>query len=98
MQFVAFGERRIRLELHTRYAPTVALVGIAIALAVTFVPVLLDRAVLTHAPPPNAPVVHLGTVELITAFAFDVGVFLLVVGFSVSSFSFVAREEERTAS
>jgi len=95
MQFVAFGERRTRHELHTRYAPAVALVGIAIAIAVTFIPVLFAREVLTHAPPPDAPIVHLGTMELITAFAFDVGVFLLVAGFSVSSFSLVAREEIR---
>lgn len=93
MQFVAFGERDVRRVLHTTYAPAVAVLGLTLALAVTFAPVLTEKPILTHAPPPDAPVVHLGTVELITAFAFDVGVFLLVVGFSVTSLSLVARAE-----
>ena len=93
MQFVAFGERDVRRMLHTRYAPAIAVIGLALALVVTFVPVLMGAPILTHSPPPNAAVVHLGTVELITAFAFDVGVFLLVVGFSVTSLSLVGRAE-----
>ena len=91
MQFVAFGEREVRRVLHTRYAPTVAIVGLATALAVTFIPVLRGQPPLTHVPQPGAPVVHLGTLELLSAFAFDVGVFMLVVGFSVSSLSLLAR-------
>lgn len=97
MQFVAFGERHVRRELHTRYAPTVAVLGLALALAVTFVPVLLGHPILTHWPPPDAPVIHLGRVELLSAFAFDIGVFLLVVGFSVTALSLVARAESREA-
>lgn len=97
MQFVAFGERHVRRELHTRYAPAVAILGLALALAVTFIPVILGRPILTHWPPPDVPVIHLGRVELITAFAFDIGVFLLVVGFSVTALSLVARAEARDA-
>lgn len=93
MQFVAFGERQVRRELHTKYAPAVALLGLALALAVTLVPVVMGMPILTHAPPPDATVVHFGSVELITAFAFDAGVFLLVVGFVVTSLSLVARAE-----
>ena len=98
MQFVAFGERHVRRDLHTRFAPAVAILGIALALAVTFVPVLMGAPILTHSPPPDASVMHLGTVELLTAFLFDVGVFLLVVGFSVTSLSLVARAEAWAAS
>jgi hypothetical protein len=50
---------------------------------------------LTQWPPPDAPVVHLGTLELISAFVFDVGVFLLVLGFSVTGLSLLARAEIR---
>ena len=93
MQFVAFGERNVRRVLHTKFAPAIAVLGLALALAVTFVPVFRGNPILTHSPPPGAPVVHLGTVELITAFVFDIGVFCLVVGFSVTSLSLVARAE-----
>ncbi len=95
MQFVAFGERHVRRELHTRYAPGVAVLGLALALGVTFLPVWRGLPILTQWPPPDAPVIHLGRVELISAFAFDVGVFLLVLGFSVTALSLVARAESR---
>jgi multisubunit Na+/H+ antiporter MnhB subunit len=96
MQFVAFGERTVRRRLHTRFAPPVAMVGLGLALAVTFVPVLLGRPILTHAPLPGTPVIHLGTLELLTAVVFDVGVFLLVAGFSVTALTLLARAEARS--
>jgi multisubunit Na+/H+ antiporter MnhB subunit len=95
MQFVAFGEREVRRQLHTRYAPGVAFAGLALGLVVTFLPVLRGEAPLTHLPPPGAAVIHLGTVELLSAFVFDVAVFLLVVGFGVTSLSLLARAEHR---
>jgi multisubunit Na+/H+ antiporter MnhB subunit len=97
MQFVAFGERNVRRELYTRYAPMVAVLGLALALCVTFLPLLRGLPLLTHWPPPDAPVIHFGRVELITAFAFDVGVFLLVTGFAVTGLTLVARAEARDA-
>ncbi len=95
MQFVAFGERTVRRSLHTRYAPVVAMCGLALALACTFLPVLRDLPVLTHWPPADAKVMHFGTVEILTAVAFDIGVFLLVVGFTVTALSLVSRAESR---
>jgi multisubunit Na+/H+ antiporter MnhB subunit len=97
MQYVAFGERRVRRELHTRLAPGVAVVGLALALAVTFLPLLAGRPVLTHWPPPDATVIHLGRVELLPPFVFDIGVFLLVLGFTVTGLTLVARTEAREA-
>ena len=97
MQFVAFGERHVRHELHTRLAPAVGVVGLALALSVTFLPLLRGMPVLTHWPPPDAPVIHVGRVELITAVVFDIGVFLLVLGFAVAAISLVARAEARDA-
>ncbi len=95
MQFVAFGERQVRRQLHTRYAPGVAAFGLGLALAVTFVPVLRGQPVLTSSPGPGEPVFHLGSIEFLTAFVFDIGVFLLVTGFTVTSLSLLARAESR---
>lgn len=95
MQYVAFGERHVRRALHTRFAPGIGILGLAVALGVTFLPVLRGLPVLTHWPPPDASVIHLGRVELITAFVFDIGVFLLVLGFTVTGLTLVARAEAR---
>ncbi len=95
MQFVAFGERNVRRSLHTRYAPVVAMCGLALALACTFLPVLRGLPLLTHWPSPDAKVLHFGTVEILTAVAFDVGVFLLVLGFTVTALALVSRAESR---
>jgi hypothetical protein len=51
---------------------------------VVFVPVLAGGAPLQHAPAPGGKVVHLGSLELLTAVAFDVGVFALVLGLAVA--------------
>ncbi|HEX2410950.1 MAG TPA: proton-conducting transporter membrane subunit, partial [Solirubrobacteraceae bacterium] len=45
---------------------------------VAFVPALFGDAPLQHVPPPGADVVTIGSLELITAVLFDVGVFALV--------------------
>ena len=95
IQFVAFGERNVRRNLHTRYAPVVAMSGLALALACTFFPVLRGLPVLTQWPPADAKVWHFGTLEILTAFLFDIGVFLLVVGFTVTSLALVSRAEAR---
>jgi hypothetical protein len=42
--------------------------------------VLFGDPPFTHLPPPGEPVVKIGTLELITAVAFDLGLFLLVTG------------------
>ena len=91
LQVVAFGQAETERRLPIRFAPAVAVAGLVVALTVTFLPVGFGRPILTHAPGPDASVVHLGSLELITAVAFDVGVFLLVFGFAVASLSLVAR-------
>jgi multisubunit Na+/H+ antiporter MnhB subunit len=62
----------------------VGLAGVALAFAVFAVPVLLGDAPLQHSPAPGASVTKIGSLELITAVLFDVGVFLLVLGASVA--------------
>ena len=61
------------------------------SLSVGAAPLFFGQAVLTQSPPPGAEVVHLGTLEFMTAVLFDFGVFLLVLGFAVGVVSFFAR-------
>ena len=96
MQFVAFGAQQVRWQLHSRHAPSIAVIGLAVALTVTFLPVVLGLPLLMHAPPPTAAVIQVGTLEMVTAFVFDIGVFLLVIGFSVTTLTLIARAGEWT--
>ena len=67
-----------------------AIGGLLVALAVVFVPVLLGQPPLRHAPPPGAEVIHLGSLELLTAVLFDAGVFALVLGMVVATIHLIA--------
>ncbi len=83
LQYLAFGRRAVRHLLPPFLASAAVLGGLLLALLTAFVPTLFGQAVLTHAPPPGAAVVSLGTLEVHTAVLFDVGVFSLVFGFVV---------------
>jgi multicomponent Na+:H+ antiporter subunit B len=74
-----------------RHAPVIAACGLLIALTVGFLPVALGDPPFTHYPPPGDAVVKIGTLELITAVAFDVGLFLLVAGALVTLVHQLAR-------
>jgi multicomponent Na+:H+ antiporter subunit B len=63
-----------------RHAPTVAVVGLLTALACGFFGVALGDPPFTHQPGPGEHAIKIGTLELITAVAFDIGVVLLVSG------------------
>ncbi|MCS7006945.1 MAG: hypothetical protein NZL88_05265 [Gaiellaceae bacterium] len=97
-QYLAFGRREADRLLLARLAPLGAMAGLALTLAVTFSALARGKPLLTHAPPPGSDVVHLGTLELVTALAFDVGVFLLVFGAIVGILRTVAlaRAEDVT--
>ncbi len=92
---LAFGGAKAARLLPVRHGPATALVGLLLALVVAFVPALRGDAPLTHAPRAGSEPVHLGTLELVSAVAFDVGVFLLVVGVAVGVLEIVAREADR---
>lgn len=89
--FAAFGARETHRLLPVRRAFAVAVFGLLLAIVVGFAPLLAGDPPFTHAPPPEEPVVKLGTLELITAVAFDVGVFALVLGVVVGSLDYAAR-------
>ena len=90
LQYLAFGRAAVRPALPVRHAAQLAVAGLLLALAVAFVPVLAGGAPLQHAPAPGAAVVHLGSLELLTAVAFDVGVFALVLGMAVATIDLIA--------
>ena len=96
LQVVVFGHEEVGRRLRLRFAPVVAFTGLGIGLAVAFVPALLGRPIMTHAPAPGDEVVHLGTLELLTAVLFDVGVFLLVLGFAISAITMFSRARVRS--
>ncbi|HET6692472.1 MAG TPA: MnhB domain-containing protein [Miltoncostaeaceae bacterium] len=63
-----------------RYAPVATSVGMLIALGFGFAGVVAGEPPFTHHPGPGDDVVKIGTLELITAVGFDIGLFLLVTG------------------
>ena len=78
-------------------APAAAVTGLLLALAVAFVPCCAGSAPLQPRAAHGRRGRQLGTLELITAVAFDVGVFLLVLGHgrSAPSSSWPARSPPR---
>ena len=63
-----------------RFAPVVAVTGLLLAIATGFFPIVRGKPIFTHWPPPGQDPMRIGTLELMTAVVFDVGVFLLVLG------------------
>ena len=81
LQYVADGARRAEAALpFLRFAPHIAGTGLLLALAVGFFAVLDGKPMFTHWPGPGVHPTRIGTLEVLTAVLFDIGVFLLVVG------------------
>lgn len=100
LQMLAFGHARVAAELPVHRAPAVAMIGLLVAGAVFAIPVALGAAPLQHWPAPGDEPVYVGTLELITAVVFDIGVFLLVLGACVTiidALAGAAAEEEEIA-
>ena len=92
LRYVAFGIERTERSLPVlAHAPVIAAGGLLLALAVGFLPVAAGDPPFTHRPGPGADVVKFGMLELISAVAFDVGVFLLVCGVLVTLVHHLAR-------
>lgn len=91
LQYLVFDHETAERMVIVRYAPLGALIGLLMALLIAYVPVLFGHAVLTAFPRAGEPAVHFGTVEFITPVLFDIGVFLVVYGFSVGAIGAIAR-------
>lgn len=91
MQYLAFGRREVEHTLPVRGIGKLAYAGLLIGLTIAIVPLFLGDPLLKQHPPPGADVIYLGTLELITAVAFDLGIFLVVLGYGTGVISLVSR-------
>jgi multicomponent Na+:H+ antiporter subunit B len=89
LQYLAFGRAAVERALPVRRAAQLAIGGLLLALTVAFVPALAGRAPLQHAPLPGEDVIKVGSLELIGAVVFDVGVFALVLGMAVATIGLI---------
>jgi multicomponent Na+:H+ antiporter subunit A len=94
LRYLAFGHERTRRLPAVRHSLAIAFSGLLVALGVAAAPLLFGDAPLTHYPPAGSEPVHAGTIELMSAVLFDVGVFVLVFGFTVGVVSIFARASE----
>jgi multisubunit Na+/H+ antiporter MnhB subunit len=79
LRYIVLGGDRAERSLPLlRHAPVAAALGLVTALAVGFFPLVQGEPPFTHLPAPGEDVVKIGTLELATAIAFDVGIFVLV--------------------
>lgn len=97
LQGLAFGADELERIPVARYAPVISFVGLGLVLAVAFTPLLFGDPLFLHWPRINDHAFHFGALEFITPVAFDIGVFLIVYGFSVGAVMAVARAETRQA-
>lgn len=96
LRYVVLGAERTERGLPIlRFAPVLVAVGLVLSLAVASIGPLRGDPPFTHVPAAGAHVVHLGTLELITAVVFDLGVFLLVTASLVVLVHNLARLAER---
>lgn len=92
LRYITLGPKRAERGLPLlRHTPVAAAAGLFLALAVGFFPVALGEPPFTHFPPPGEHVIEIGTLEVMTAVAFDIGVFLLVTGVLVMLIHHLAR-------
>ncbi len=94
LQYVAFGREQVAAELPVERAPLVGLAGLSLAVLVFALPVAFGDAPLEHRPAAGETPAHVGSLELITAVAFDVGVFLLVLGSAITVIDALATERK----
>jgi multisubunit Na+/H+ antiporter MnhB subunit len=80
VQYAAHGAAAVREAFPVRWAPRVAVAGLVVALADALQAPVRGEPLLTHEPAPGTEALKVGTLELVTAVVFDVGVFLLVLG------------------
>ena len=81
LHYLALGDPAAEAALPLlRHGPGLAVLGVLLALASGFFPLLLGDPPFSHRPGPGEHVVTVGALELFTPLVLDLGVFLLVVG------------------
>jgi multisubunit Na+/H+ antiporter MnhB subunit len=97
LQGLAFGADELDRMPIARFAPVLSFAGLALALTTVFSPLVFGKPLFLHWPPITEKAAHFGVLEFITPVLFDIGVFLVVYGFSVGVVTAVARAEVRQA-
>ncbi len=91
LQGVAFGADEFERLPLVRFAPVGAVIGVFISALVAFVPVLFGEPIFRHWPHAGEHAAQFGTLEFITPVLFDVGVYLVVIGFCVGAITSISR-------
>lgn len=92
LQYLTFGAEQVEAEIPLlRHAPRVAIAGLLVAIAAGFFPIVTGDPPFTHWPGPGEHVVYFGTLELVTAMLFDIGIFLLVAGSMIALIHHLAQ-------
>lgn len=91
MQYLAFGREQAERMLPLRGIGYMAFFGLLLTLLVAFRGPIVGDTLMTQWPLPGESVIHFGTLEIITAVAFDVGIFLLVLGYGTGVIGLIAR-------
>ena len=79
LRYITWGAERTERSLPVlRHTPAIAVGGLLTAIGVGFAGVVVGDPPFTHLPAPGEGPVKIGTLELITAVAFDLGLFVLV--------------------
>lgn len=92
LRYVSLGRRLAERSLPIlRHAPIVAGAGLLLALGTGFAGLLVGDPPFTLYPRASEPVIHIGTLELMSAVVFDLGVFLVVTGSLVVLVHHLAR-------
>lgn len=95
LRYVALGVEEAERTLPIlRRAPAAAVAGLLIALASGFFSLALGDPPFTHEPGAGEYAIKIGTLEVITAILFDIGVLLLVTGALVTLVHQLARLTE----
>ena len=93
LQYVAFGHEAVERRLPVHYGPTVAIAGLLLALAVALSPAAVGKPIMTFWPAAGGTAHHLGSLELIGAVLFDIGVFMIVLGFCVGAIDMISHAQ-----
>lgn len=80
LRYIVSGREEVEQRTPIRLVVPGAVVALLLALAVVAIPIALGDPLLTHRPLPGVEPVKIGTLEIITAVAFDVAIYLVVLG------------------
>ncbi|MGP0593730.1 hydrogen gas-evolving membrane-bound hydrogenase subunit E [Nitrospira sp. T9] len=97
LQYIVLGHQRIKQAVPQvgSWAYGLAAAGLGLMLAVSFAPLVTGHAPLSHVPGPGTVPFTLGSLEGHTSLLFELGIFLLVIGFTVLMLQHVMEWRER---